>query len=378
MEKKPRIIDSPIFRYAIYFLLLLPLLLLREATPTNELKYLEIADEALRDGHFWCLFYQGLAYADKPPLYIWIIMLFRQMLGSHCIWLLELFSLIPALATMAIFSKWCGDLLSKRFRIAAERTLLTSAYFLGGAVVLRMDMLMVMFITLAMYTFWRILRGDDRKILRLAFPLYVFMAIFSKGPVGILVPLVCIPIYLICTGRIKEIGKVWGWRTWLTLAILCGAWWICVYLEGGKEYLNNLLFHQTFDRAVDAFHHKRPWYFYCYSIWYAMGPWALLTIPTAVIALVKKEKLNRLTKFFLIVSATFFVMMSAFSAKLEIYLLPMFGFVTYAAYMILQGLYDKQWSVIFRRIMTIGSCVMLLAVLIISLFFSEWLNGLIL
>ena len=35
--------------------------------------------------------------------------------------------------------------------------------------------------------------------------------------------------------------------------------------------------------------------------------------------------------FFLIVFATFFVMMSAFSAKLQVYLLPGFGFLTYAA-----------------------------------------------
>ncbi|MBR5055673.1 MAG: hypothetical protein IKX03_00600, partial [Bacteroidales bacterium] len=78
MEEKPRLIDSFLFRAALIFVLLLPVLLRRDLTPTNEMKYLEIADEALRDGHFWCLFHNGEMYADKPPLYIWIVMLFRR------------------------------------------------------------------------------------------------------------------------------------------------------------------------------------------------------------------------------------------------------------------------------------------------------------
>ena len=52
------------------FICLLPEMLMRDFTPSNELRYLSIADEALRDGHFFAFFNHGLAYADKPPLYI--------------------------------------------------------------------------------------------------------------------------------------------------------------------------------------------------------------------------------------------------------------------------------------------------------------------
>ena len=56
-----RLLSDQRVRLGLYLLLLLPLLLRRDITPENELKYLQIADEALRDGHFWCLFLDGAA-----------------------------------------------------------------------------------------------------------------------------------------------------------------------------------------------------------------------------------------------------------------------------------------------------------------------------
>lgn len=379
MEAKSRLNADFLLRCAVVFVLLLPVLLLRVVTPDNELKYLQIADEALRDGHFWCLYHQGAVYADKPPLYLWIIMLFRTVFGKHCLFLLEMFSLIPAFVTLRVLEKWCGDALTGRFRCAAFLALMTSVYFLGGSVVLRMDMLMTMFITLALWTFWRMFRGDGSLRLKILFPIYVFLAIFSKGPVGIMIPLLCIPAYLLCVRRLDFFKKVWGWRTWLILIVLCAAWWIPVYLEGGPDYLNNLLFHQTAGRAVNAFHHKQPVWYYLYTIWYAMGPWSLLTIGVVVAALVRRMHFDDLPKFLLVVSAVFFVIMSLVSGKLAIYLLPVFGFINHGAFMVLQRMAGEgrgSTAGILCNIAVYGSLAILAAAFVIGLFFTGWMNSL--
>lgn len=367
MEPKPsrliRLAADRRVRYLAYLLLLLPLLLHRAPTEANELKYLSIADEALRDGHFWCLYLDGAVYADKPPLYLWIVMLLRRLLGFHCIPLLELFSLMPAFGVLALFDRWCAPTLQLRWRLVAEAALLTTAYFLGGAVVLRMDMLMVFFITLALWLFWRMDRGEAAAWLPWAFALAVFGAIFSKGPVGFLFPLLAVFVWLLRERRLRDFGKAWGWRTWLVLAVLCGIWWGCAWLEGGREYIDNLLVHQTVDRAVNAFHHRRPWYWYLYTAWYAMGPWALLTIPVAVWGKVRKVGMTSRTRFFLLGAAAFFVLMSCFSSKLQIYLLPVFGPVNYAAFSILQAADDgvRRWP---RRALTV--CAVLAAALLLT------------
>ena len=51
-------------RYLILLILVIPVLILRDFTPNNELKYLSIVDEALRDGHIFTFFHQGELYAD--------------------------------------------------------------------------------------------------------------------------------------------------------------------------------------------------------------------------------------------------------------------------------------------------------------------------
>lgn len=361
-------------RLAFYLLLLLPLLLRREPTPANELKYLQLADEALRDGHFWCLYLDGAVYADKPPLYLWIVMLFRQLLGFHCLPLLELFSLLPAFSILVLLNRWCGNRLPLRWQIGAELALLTTAYFLGGALVLRMDMLMVFFITLAMWIFWRIDQGDPRPGLRWAFPLAVFAAIFSKGPVGMLFPLGGCLAWLLSEGRLRDFGRAWGWRCWLTLVLLCGFWWGMAWLEGGRDYIDNLLVHQTVGRAVDAFHHKRPIYWYLLVIWYAMGPWSLLTIPVGAWAAAKgrlKAPDLALARYFLLISATFFVVMSLMSSKLQIYLLPMFGFVNYACYMILASTHQEDHSTVVLTVTYAVAGTMLAACVVAGFFFPS-------
>lgn len=360
-------------RYCLCFLLLLPLLLRRDLTSGNELKYLEIVDEALSDGHFWCLYLDGAAYADKPPLYFWLLMACRRLLGFHSAPLLVfLFSMLPAFGVLAIFDRWSSGL-GLRWRIVAEAALLTTAYFLGGALVLRMDMLMTFFITLAMWLFWQIDRGGRSPGLQAAFALAVFLAIFTKGPVGFIFPLAGTLAFLASERRMRDFRRAWGWRTWLILLALCAIWWGGAYLEGGRAYIDNLLVHQTFGRAVNSFHHAKPWYYYLYTIWYAMGPWALLTIPVAVWGAVRRVGMSSSVRFSLVASAAFFLIMTAFSGKLQIYLLPMFGFVNMAAFHILRAADDgtRRWP---HRVWT-GACIvaaiMLLACTAAGFFFPD-------
>ena len=65
------------------FAMLLPLLLMRDYTPSNELRYLNIVDDAIESGNFFTFYDHGEPYADKPPLYFWVMMLLRKIAGSQ-------------------------------------------------------------------------------------------------------------------------------------------------------------------------------------------------------------------------------------------------------------------------------------------------------
>ena len=98
-----KLIDRhPILAVVILMLLTLsPLMALRDYTPSNELRYLSIVDEALQDGHVLAFTNHGEDYADKPPLYFWLMMLFKLLLGEHNMYVLSLLSFIPACIIIA-------------------------------------------------------------------------------------------------------------------------------------------------------------------------------------------------------------------------------------------------------------------------------------
>lgn len=363
-------------RFLLIFISLLPILILRDFTPDNELKYLSIADEAIRDGNIFAFYNHGVAYADKPPLYIWAIMLGKLLFGKHIMFFISLLSVIPAFITLSVMGKWCKKLLTSTSTVNAELMLVTSVYFLAPIIVLRMDMLMTMFITLALYTFYRMyehnhymggsLSGQRYSSIRRynkwrwLLPLYIFFALFTKGPVGILMPLLSITVFLAINGEIRTIGKYLGWRCWALLASLCAVWFTCVYLDGGEAYLNNLLFNQTVNRAVDAFHHKKPFYFYGVAYWFSLAPWSLLAFAVILLGYCKKMMGPTLLKFFATSVASTLLMLSAFSSKLEIYMLPCFPLIIYGTAILLQGLKDNK---LVRATVIVPAAIFIIAAL---------------
>lgn len=339
--------DNILRRYGIYVIALvamLPALVLRDLTPDNELRYVSIAGEALENGTFFAFTNHGVAYADKPPLYMWICMLGRRLFGVNCLWFVGLFSVIPAFVTTEVMARWSAPHMSRQWRTAARWMLLSSVLFLGLCLTMRMDMLMTMFIVLSLRVFYRMYSGDKSRRYRWLFPIYVFLGLFTKGPYGVLIPLLSTTVWLAINGRLKEWSRYWGWRTWLTLLGLCVVWFGAVFLEGGVSYLDNLVVKQTVGRAVKSFAHDEPFYYYLITIWYSIAPWSIAVVGVLVAALCSRKvrkAMPMLTRFFLVTAGVTFVVLSLVSAKLAVYMLPAFPFMVYGGALLLaSGRYD--------------------------------------
>ena len=80
--------------FALIFIAILPILLLRDFTADNELKYLSIADEAIENSNIFAFYNHGAPYADKPPLYLWFVMLGKIIFGKHVMFYVSLLSVI--------------------------------------------------------------------------------------------------------------------------------------------------------------------------------------------------------------------------------------------------------------------------------------------
>ncbi len=322
----------------------IPMTMLRDLTPDNEMRYVSIADAALRSGHFFAFTLNGAPYADKPPFYLWLVMLCKVLAGKHVPWLLSMLSLVPAVAIAAIMERLSAIGLSGRQRALARLMLMTSAYYAASAIVVRMDMLMSLFIVLALHTFWQLYCGTARPAHRWLLPVWLFLAVFTKGPLGLLLPVATVLGFLAARGKARRFFAYLDWRTWTVLAVACTAWFAAGYHEGGSAYVYNLLVHQTLGRAFNAFHHRQPIYFYLVSMWQVLAPWSLLAVGAIVCGMRQRARLTSLQQFMLSAVLLPFVLLSCISSKLPVYLLPTLPFAIFFTVSMLPHIASTRWA----------------------------------
>lgn len=350
-------------RYFAFVILLLPIFVFRDYTPANELKYISIAEEALKNNNWFAFYNHGEVYADKPPLFFWLIMLSRILTGGCRIWMIGLFSLLPAAGILAIMDKWLKDTGTGHSPAVSNILLITTVLFTGGMLVLRMDMLMTFFIVLSLYTFFNIYRDEHAECEKWLLPVYIFLAVFSKGPMGFIVPVTSIIAFLAVKKQIKTLGRYFGWKQIGILLGLCGAWFLMIYLEGGREYLDNILFKQTIGRGINSFHHKEPLWFYVPRMAWTFAPWTLLYLVLLWRGVRNKTFNTDIKKFFATVVTVNVAVLSLISAKLDIYMLPIYPFAVYLCSILL---YESPKALVVKTGIAVPAVMAMLALPVLA------------
>lgn len=388
-----------IFReYWPFMLALLPALLLRDFSPSTELRYVSCASETLRDGNFFCLTYQGEPFPEIMPFYIWIIAGLKLLFGHHYMITIGLFSFLPAIGILWVMNRWVERFDTRSFRLidgSQSRMLATIMLFTCGmqcamAFFVSPSMLFSFFIVCALYTFWRITaeRGaygpsPDRRIrrrLQWQFGLYLFLAIFTMGPLGLIIPLVSTTLFLLLSGRIAYWPKAWNWRVWLVLISLTSLWILGSYNEGGEESVRQLMMQHPLSILLNSPVHDRPWYYYLISLWADTIPWGPLCIIVLIWSFVKRLRGGEFTwhkpfdsslqSFFVCIFLVSLFYYSMISHKLDVNMLPAYPYLVYAAVMQLgQWRWPVRWNwpIIYM-------CRVVLLVVFIGGCLTPWLN----
>ena len=325
---------NSILKYLIYFLILfVPIAIFRDFTPDNELRYISISNEMIQNGYHFILKTHGNIYTDKPPLYIWIITFTKYILGTYKAFAIALFSIIPSFFIVLTMNKWTKEKLNEEEQEISSLMLITTAIFMASTVTLRMDMLMSLFIVLSIFFFYRIYKKKNKKYEVYLLYFSIFMALFTKGPMGLISPLLPIIIFLFIK-KDKETLKNLNLKIGsLILLGLTAFWFLMVFREGGREYLNQLVFKQTINRSIKSFAHARPFYYYLKNIFYTFAPWILIYLFGIVDSIRNFKKISDLEKLFLITILSTFIFLSFVSGKLDIYLLPIYAFCPYLSLM---------------------------------------------
>ncbi len=237
----------------------------RPLLPIDETRYLTVAWEMHQNGNWLVPFKNGEAYSHKPPLLFWSINAAWALFGVSE----ALARAIPplyAFATMILLVPLARLLWPEERAVAANAPLVLTgmAIYTVFASLAMFDAMLAFFVVLGLYAvalLWR--RGLARYWL--LFALALGLAVLAKGPVALLHML---PVPLFAPLWMDRPGNGWGrWYLGLLGGVLGGAaialaWALPAAAAGGEAYANAILWGQTAGRAVKAFAHARPWWFY--------------------------------------------------------------------------------------------------------------------
>ena len=117
----------------------------------------------------------------------------------------------------------------------------------------------------------------------LAFYVLVALAVLTKGPVGIVVPVLIISTFLLYLGKFREvIQEMRPVRGFLLFAAITLPWYVLVFLTNGENFINSFFGYHNIERFTGVVNgHRAPWYFYFLVVLVGFAPWSIY-LPVAI------------------------------------------------------------------------------------------------
>lgn len=315
----------------LYFAIFIPIACLRFQDLRNEIKYFVVTEQLLTEKNLFVLRYLGELYPDKPPLYFWILGLSKYISGEYFPTVaIILGSLVPSFVIVILFYKLILNLKNRDMAFTGAFALALLPVFTGLSLFLRMDMLMTMFITIALYMFF----GFYYKWIEInikwlvLFYLAIFMGLFTKGIAGIALPLLIPIIFLVLEVKLEFLRTIKLHFGIIFILILTGLWFLMIYTSPhGEEYIMLMLGRETVGRIMSSKTHVKPFYYYLKVLPPMIYPYTIALIWALVIGFknIRKWRIwEPITKIGFVWSVVPVIMFSAASGKLAVYLLPVF------------------------------------------------------
>ena len=255
---------------------------LRDPWAPDEPRYALIAAEMLKSGDWSVTRLGGVIYAEKPPVYFWLLAAAEWLGGLRSGFLLP--SLAAGVGSLALTWDLARRLWSRETAWWATAALLACLQFTLQARSAQIDAVLCFLTTLSLYGLLRhLLLGPNWACYTLSF-FAAGVGVMTKG-VGFLPLLALMPWGLTRAAR-WPLPALGGGARWLLgpLAFLTplAAWLTPLLMRAANnpeltDYLDNLLFRQTITRYADPWHHFQPfWYFFVEVMPWAWFPLILL------------------------------------------------------------------------------------------------------
>jgi 4-amino-4-deoxy-L-arabinose transferase-like glycosyltransferase len=279
----------------------------------------------------------------KPPLFHWTATAIDRIVGAKQVtaFNLRLPSAFYAVAGVILTMLFAYEILGLEGAILAGLTLGGAYQFIALGRFGRVDMALTFFEALSLFSFfWWI--GPPRSFatelvserIQYLLAIALGLAVLAKGPVGAILPLAAMGIFVLSEGRLREaFHRISPLAVILAIAI-GSSWYVACYVGARYGFLNRQLGTENFGRFFGSLGAMSPLY-YVVPLLFNSGPLSFIA-PFAVVMAIRTRRRNstqaegpsrstpdaamRLLAIFWIVTVLFF---SIAAYKRRAYLLPL-------------------------------------------------------
>ena len=326
----------------------------------DEPRYAQVAREMVNGGDWILMHFNGKMYADKPPLFFWLIAFSSALWGGLTSFSVRFPSALFGTLTVLLTFLIGRHLYSSRTGFISGLILATSTEFAYLSTRANIDATLTFFTTASLFCFFKwyqntashpsprgrvfstlpmgerdeltgnqVLKGSKGSFIIYGFYIGMALATLAKGPVGFILPLLVSLVYLTVQKDWNGIKRMKLIQGMILFIIIVLAWYLPALLKGGKEYFNETIMLHTVDRFAKGSSHIRPFYYYLYNFPADFLPW-IFFLPAAIAygfsggrAGIKREFLFLFVWFVVI-----FIFFSFSKGKRGLYLLPLFPAVS--------------------------------------------------
>ena len=273
----------------------------RELYVGDETKYSQVVRE-MRAGSFFLPTLNGTPFTHKPPLHFWAVDLLTYVFGVFSIWPFVLPSLVSFALLLWLMHRFGGPL--------AAFACGTALLMWGSAQTARMDVAFAALLALAAY---RIHRADGA--LTVSAGVATGLAFLVKGPMA---PVIILVLFAFESIRRKRKPVAKDALALLPMLLLPLLWLVPAVIIGGEAFWREIFYKQTVGRAVGAWVHKSPPWFYLVRAPLTLMPCFFLTVAALV-----RRRFDERGRFAISWMLSVLVPYTLLSSKLDVYMIAM-------------------------------------------------------
>jgi 4-amino-4-deoxy-L-arabinose transferase-like glycosyltransferase len=228
----------------------------------------------------------------KPPLFHWTATAIARALGAGVVTpeILRAPSALYAGAGVALTAGFAIGLLDLSGALLAGLVLLGSYQYVSEGRIGRVDMALTFFEALALFSFlWWLPKndraagarsesraGDHRTAWRYLFAAALGLAVLAKGPVGAILPLFAIAVFMIVERRRQDLLQIFSPGSAMLAIGLGASWYVACAIGQRYGFLNRQIGSENFGRFFGSLGVMAPTYY--------LKPILLNSVPASLIA----------------------------------------------------------------------------------------------